>query len=167
MQRSRTKIAALVLMVMLALPVVFLLSLQLQQWYWKHTARERMEESALQTITVNAHEIVWEKKGKELRIGRHLFDVKTFESTSNGIKAKGVWDHQEAAIENMLASHREHSAGYHILLLLLGAIFIAFQVPGKKYRNVALIRGFSCTPLIAFEGEILSPPPRCAISSGQ
>lgn len=150
--------AALLLALMVALPLLCLTALQLRQLHLKHEAKERMEKTSLQTIHLT--ELSWEKKGKELRISGKLFDVSSVEKTGSGYKVRGIWDHQEMAIEKSLASQQAPGQSSVMLILLL-PLFL-FTVIGAPQAMILLItkKYFSSHPsLYRIDTYTTSPPP--------
>ena len=68
----------------------------------KHEAVERMEHNLLQTLSLSADKIHWEKQGAELRIGERLFDIKTATVKGGNLIVTGVFDDEEMSIEKKL-----------------------------------------------------------------
>lgn len=86
----------------LALPGIFFIVYQVQQWQIRHAMEEKLEEDNLQTLVVAANHLVWEEEGKELIIEGTLFDVKKINPMPNGtVEVIGLFDRQETAIKKM------------------------------------------------------------------
>lgn len=58
-----------------------------------------MERACLKTIHVSKNSVRWEEEGKELRIGRRLFDVESYRETAQELIATGIFDDDETSIE--------------------------------------------------------------------
>jgi hypothetical protein len=161
--RRNPKWTAVLMMVVVWLPLLLLLVLQGRQWYVQHQAKERLERSSLHQLFVPLNDIVWEKPGKELRIGGKLFDVKTAIKKEGGLLVVGLYDEEEIAIENFLAQHQNGNSVLFQLLMAtqllvspLGVIYFLFKTALHKRMYAACFsKSLLQTPRL-----ILTPPPQ-------
>jgi hypothetical protein len=161
MIEARRNKAAILMLAMIVLPLCCLVLLQLWQCYWKHSAKERLEESSLQTLYLTTADIHWEKKGKELRIGKKLFDVKSIVQTPKGFQVTGIWDEQEMAIENALAQDQHHgSTAVGMMVLMVLFPFTFGQVLTRNFRYVMGFGRLAMDRICNQFSEIPYPPPR-------
>lgn len=91
----------------LAMPVLFLIGLQVRQFYVQYEMMEKLEEEKLQTVLVPAQELNWVKKNKEVRIADELFDVKEWKIEDGIAILKGLYDYEERMIEKQLSAFCE------------------------------------------------------------
>lgn len=151
------------MMLVVCLPMVLLLFMQGRQWYVQHKAKERLERQSLHQLFVPAESVVWEKAGKELRLGKRLFDVKSVIQKSDGLLVTGLYDEEETAIENFLASHQNGSSILFRLLmaaqLFIGVLalmhFLFKAAFAKRIYSNLLSQSLLHPPQL-----ILTPPPQ-------
>jgi hypothetical protein len=68
-----------------------------RQQFLRHQMEERLEKTALHTISLTG-QLHWAKPGKELWVSGRLFDVKNMTPTANGYHVTGLYDHEETAL---------------------------------------------------------------------
>ena len=78
MYLTKKIITASFLLLLLAIPVLFSVTILLHQKILHYQREERMSKEMLLTITVSSHDIFWVKKGKEILFDGKLFDVKSY-----------------------------------------------------------------------------------------
>jgi hypothetical protein len=163
MQQNRSNIFGWFFTALLALPIALILVLQCCQWYVQHKAKERLEIQSLHTLHIQSKDLVWEKQGKELRIAGRLFDVHSISQSTTGLIIKGLFDEEEMAIENMLATQQAGSNTLIKLLLLthltvITLIFLIslFQYSGADRKIFSKTASALCKPF----KYLLTPPPR-------
>ena len=118
-------------------PIAYLGYLQVRQAYVQHEMKEKLESSLLQTIILNPDEIHWVKSGKEIRIGKQLFDVKTYSIKNGKAYFTGLYDHEERLIEKQFSHFGDHHSKKDSLTLsklfsLLQSVFFS-NVTGFDY----------------------------------
>ena len=77
------------------MPLIFSICFSIQLKIAQHEAKEKLEESMLQTVHLKKEEFRWYKKGKEIRIGKNLFDVKSIKEENGIFVITGLYDEQE------------------------------------------------------------------------
>jgi hypothetical protein len=77
------------------MPLIFSVCFIVQLRITQHRAKEKLEQSMLQTVHLKKEEFSWYKKGKEIRIGKHLFDVKSIKEENGTLVITGLYDEQE------------------------------------------------------------------------
>ena len=91
---------------------------------------EKLEKSLLQTIQLKKEDFVWVKKGKEIRIGSHLFDVKSIKEKNGVFNIKGLYDKDEDVLHEQLnksQNNQDHQSQKLLLNFFFQLVF---------YRNV-------------------------------
>lgn len=58
-------------------------------------AKEKLELTFLQTISLKKEDFTWVENGKEIRIGNHMFDVKSVEEKNGLFSFTGIYDELE------------------------------------------------------------------------
>ena len=84
------------------MPVIFSICFIVQLIITQHEAKEKLEQSMLQTVHLKKEEFSWHKKGKEIRIGKHLFDVKSVKEENSLFIITGLYDVQEDQLNELL-----------------------------------------------------------------
>ena len=127
---------------------------------------EKLEESHMQIIHVNAKDLNWIKKNKEINVDGKMFDVKYFSIENNIYSLTGLFDEEESALNKLLEDdfNQENKSGNRILAQLfqllqsfypgidLNALLIRiFEGEKNTYPSMHISTGFK---------NILSPPPK-------
>lgn len=110
------------------LPLLFVIGLHVAQWKAQHASKQKLEKSFLQTIVLQPQDLHWVKKGKELRIGGQLFDVKHIAFNKGSVTITGLYDEVEMAIERKIQTTNLPGNTYLLTLLLLMQSFIATDI---------------------------------------
>lgn len=112
MYKTKKIITALVLLLLLAIPVLFSVTVLLKQKIVQYQREERLGKERLQTITVSSKNIFWIKPGKEVLVDGRLFDVKAFKTEGGNISLTGFFDNKEKILVEQivkLTSHKNQS----------------------------------------------------------
>lgn len=94
---KKITIASALLLIM-AIPLVFSVTLLTRQKFIQYQRDQKFKTEILQTITVSSDNIFWIKPGKEIYVDGKLFDVKSFEVEGNNISLTGFFDHKETHV---------------------------------------------------------------------
>jgi hypothetical protein len=97
---------------------------------------EKLEKSFLQTIRLKKEDLVWVKKGKEIRIGNHLFDIKSIKENNGICEIKGLYDEDEDLLHEQLNESRR-STDQESQKSLLGFFFQLYTAPESCYHEKA------------------------------
>ena len=91
----------------------FIIQLQITQ----HEAKEKLEQSLVQTLHLKKEEFSWFKKAKEIRIGKHLFDVKSIKEENGLFIITGLYDEQEDLLHKQLeqSQNKEENSSQSML----------------------------------------------------
>ncbi len=132
MKRSKNILFLLLLLAMIA-AVTFPSFIQFKIFLVKHDANERLEKAHLQIIYVAAKDIRWTQKGKEIKVGDRLFDVKQYAPGINGFVLTGIYDDDESILNKQLdeAWHQQHSKDAIILLKYFD--FLGINHPNEPF----------------------------------
>ena len=84
------------------MPVIFSICFVVHLKITQHEAKEKLEQSMLQTVHLKKEKFSWYKKGKEIRIGKHLFDVKSIKEKNGLFIVTGLYDEQEDMLHKQL-----------------------------------------------------------------
>lgn len=86
---------AFVLLLILAVPLLFSISVLVKQQIVQYQRNEKFGKEILQTITVSSTAIHWVKPGKEILFDGKLFDVKSYITRGSSISLTGFFDDKE------------------------------------------------------------------------
>src|SRR5258708_7390887 len=92
---TKKKILAFVMLLAVAAPLLFFAGFLLKQKLIENDMEEMLENTSLQTITVNITDIQWVKENKEAVIDGKLFDVKSSITKSDLVILTGLYDSEE------------------------------------------------------------------------
>lgn len=95
MWRYKNIITAFLLLLILATPLFFSVSILIKQQIVQSQRNEKFSKEILQTITVSSTEIYWVKPEKEILFNGKLFDVKSYTKNGSNISLTGFFDHKE------------------------------------------------------------------------
>ena len=95
MYQGLKKISAFGLLLLVAIPLIFSLTVLVKQKVLHYQRNKKFDKEILQTITVSRENIYWVKPGKEILFDGKLFDVKSFTTDGNSISLLGFFDHKE------------------------------------------------------------------------
>ncbi len=98
MYSLRKNITALMLLAVMSAPLLISVYQLLRQQYLQHQMKEQLEKAALETFIIPANELQWVKKGREILLNGHFFDVKSITRSGNSFIVKGLFDQKETAI---------------------------------------------------------------------
>lgn len=146
--------------------MLFSVSFAFQLKIVQHKAKEKLESGMLQTVILDKDEFSWFKKNKEISIGGKLFDVKSFFQQNGKYIFRGLYDHEETALNQILnRSQKERTK-----LILTGIFQSLFSSHSSQFPELTTINDITTTnfPLILqhrpfpFQ-EILTPPPQLVL----
>lgn len=89
------KITAWGLLLLVAIPIFFSVSILVKQKILHYQRDKKFDKEILHTVVVSAENIYWVKPGKEILLDGKLFDVKSFTTKANKIFLLGFFDHKE------------------------------------------------------------------------
>ena len=95
MYRLKKIITAFILLLILAIPLLFSVSVLVKQQIVQSQRNEKFSKEILQTITVSSSEIYWVKPEKEILFKGKLFDVKSYTKNGSSISLTGFFDNKE------------------------------------------------------------------------
>jgi hypothetical protein len=89
------KIVAAFVLLLLATPLFFSISVLIKQQIAQSQRNEKFKKEILQTITVSTTAVYWVKPEKEILYDGKLFDVKSYIKKGTTISLTGFFDHKE------------------------------------------------------------------------
>jgi hypothetical protein len=92
------------MLMLIAAPFLLFVCFVVQQKIVQHRMLEKLEQTSLQSISINEADIIWVKENKEALIDGKLFDVKSYSVNSNKITLTGLFDKDEDALKKDYAS---------------------------------------------------------------
>lgn len=92
----------IVLIVLLAMPMAVSLFLEIKIKWIQHEMLEKMEQSQLQCISIDANQVNWKIKNKELLVNNQFFDVKYSDKHGSKINFYGLFDAEEKRLESFI-----------------------------------------------------------------
>lgn len=164
--KRKTKFNGIILLAIVSLPYLLLFAFFIQQRSIQLSKREALRNEPVITLSINASDVRWFKKNKELIINDRLFDVKDFSTQNGKLVARGFFDGDETAL---LAKLRQVSKNKEQLSSLT---FLSFLFGGCAPENaehgcvwLQASRLLISEYLIFFPvvySSITSPPPQSA-----
>ena len=159
---------AFFLLLLLAIPVLFSVTILLKQKIIHYQREERMGREMLQTITVSSQNIFWIKSGKEVLFDGKLFDVKSFKTEGCNIVLTGFFDNKEDILVEQivkLTGHKNQSGNpfnEHAINFLFFPVYISQQLINCEEGNWKFIlkQYFSFAEMIPIAPyrSLLHPP---------
>lgn len=158
-------ISAVFLLLLVMMPLLFAALFEAQRMVIRHEMVEAMEKPQLVTISLNAAEVRWHQKGKEIIVDGEFFDVKSVTHLNGKVVFTGLFDKQEKQLHKKVNDGFEkqmHGKSTLIAKLLLSAFIdtsLSFsldtqlpQLTHNSLYHVSYSTHFSV---------ILKPPPQC------
>lgn len=102
MRSIKNKITAVGLVLLLTIPLLFTIINLLQQKAIQINSRLQLSIKKNETITLNKEKVYWLKKGKEVLIDGHFFDVKAFKIEGDMVLLTGYFDQKEDQLVNQI-----------------------------------------------------------------
>ena len=127
---------------------------------------EKLEKSLLQTIQLKKEDFVWVKKGKEIRIGSHLFDVKSIKEKNGVFNIKGLYDKDEDVLHEQLNKSQNNPDQQSQKLLMnffFQLVYTAAENSFDEYPSIinpTEYPAYLSIYLPSPETELLFPPPQ-------
>jgi hypothetical protein len=163
--QANKHISSLLFLLLTLLPYLFFMTALLQQQWLKHTAKERMKQSRLQTIKVNEDDITWIHYPHELVINNQLFDVAALTHADGKLIIKGMFDVAEMQWEDELEKATKEKATQNNIGL--EDLFQVFNSTGHGAENAVAQKTFPVFHLRLNEysmqqwsPHVPSPPPQ-------
>ncbi len=97
------KILAFAMLLLVAAPIFLFTAYLVNQKVIQNQMEEQLENSALQTISVNKADVKWITQNEEAIIDGQLFDVKSFTITNDKILLTGLYDTAENKLQKQFA----------------------------------------------------------------
>jgi hypothetical protein len=95
MYNCKKIITAFVLLLILAIPLFFSVSVLIKQHIVQYQRNENFRKEILQTITISSTAVYWINPGKEILFNGKLFDVKSYIKKGNSLYLTGFFDEKE------------------------------------------------------------------------
>jgi len=127
---------------------------------------ERLEKSLLQTIQLKKEDFVWVKKGKEIRVGNHLFDIKSIKESNGVYEIKGLYDKDEDILHEQLnksQTNDDQQSQKLLVIFFFQLVYTAAENSLDEYTtiiNPTEYPAYLSLYLPSPETELLSPPPQ-------
>ena len=110
MQKQK-KTTAGILALLVALPLLFSVFFLVKQNTIRVAAKDQLNTTSLQTVTIPLSELHWLNNEKELLITGKLFDVKSYTITNNTVTLTGLYDNKEDELVGQLTTLVDHKNG--------------------------------------------------------
>ncbi len=104
----KKQIAAFVLLLLVAMPLVLLSVLFLKQKIVHYQREQRFETEHLQTVIISAQNPSWVKQEKEILISGKLFDVKSIKKIGSNLLLTGFFDNKEDKLKKGIVNLAQH-----------------------------------------------------------
>lgn len=102
MYTCKNKLTALVALILLAIPLLFAVVAAVHQKVLHVNSRLHFGTEKTETIAVDAKNITWVKKDKEILVGGKYFDVRSFRTEAGIVFLTGYFDHKEDRLVNQI-----------------------------------------------------------------
>ncbi len=134
----RRQITGFALLALIAAPLLFVAGFLIKQQLVQHEMKQQLEQSALQTIQLDAGKINWVKEGKEILVDGKLFDVKIFIIAANKITLTGLFDYNEDALKLQLEKLAQKQNANPVNQTAIGFFFIpVYTEYGFQFSAIA------------------------------
>ncbi len=170
MMNNKKKILASVMLFVVAAPLLFFSVYMIKQKRIQHKMLERLEVSALVTITINQADLKWEKLGHEAIVLAELFDVKSYTIKDGQVILTGLYDYAEKKLKNDFAKmlHQKNDSQTPIEKLLLKfistAAIIRSMVFDSSFHNFVKLEYHIYTQVCVLNSLVIfSPPPNVLV----
>ena len=154
--------SSLFLLLLVALPLLYVTMLQVSEIINRHQMMERLEEEALQTISIPLHELIWLKKGKEILIGNKRFDVKEIVLKKNMAVVTGLFDDEEEALVKKM--NKQHSSQQTALLKIWFPVFKSLPREPNTVAPMSWLKNeyqiYCSYKLPTTLLQVITPPPK-------
>jgi hypothetical protein len=163
MKNRIKKIASIFFLALTLMPLISSSFLIIRLKIVQHEAKEKLEKGMLQTLVLNKNEFNWFKINKEISIDGKLFDVKSFSEKNGWYVFKGIYDHDETALNKNINNSINEKANQ----FLTGLFQMLFSAHSSNFPELPPIGKMvvSSFPLIVQDisspvKDILTPPPQ-------
>lgn len=164
---TRKKILAFAMLLLVAAPLFFFPVFLIRQTLHRYQMEERLENTHLQTITINLKDVNWVKEKKEVIIDGNLFDIKSYVITGDIIELTGLYDTDEDELKKELSrvlhGKMDGSAPVHQLVLkfIFTPVIINAQTPVKSSLFISIPAGYQVYDeiLVCQPPCVNTPPP--------
>lgn len=146
------------------MPLLFSFYFIIHQKVIRYRMEEKLEKSFLQTIRIKKEDLVWVKKGKEIRIGNHLFDIKSIKENNGVCEIKGLYDDDEDLLQEQLDESQRNTdqQSQKSLLSFFFQLYTASENTYYEKINTPTLSEYSnyfSFYLPSPFSELLTPPP--------
>jgi hypothetical protein len=134
----KKQLTAFGLLLLVALPLFFTVGIYIKQQLIQHRREDRFKTELLEVVTVKAKDVYWVKIGKEIQVGKKLFDVKSFTVKGSNIIFTGFFDSKEDKLVNHIREmeQQKNDSGSPLNQLAVKFLFL----PNYKESAVVLIQ---------------------------
>jgi hypothetical protein len=164
MNQRFKKIIIIHLLALTILPVLFSFYFTIHQGIIHQQMEERLENTFLQIIQIKKAELVWVKQGKEIRVGNHMFDIKSIKEKNGVCEIKGLYDTDEDLLHEKLNKTQRNTEqqSQQVFLNFFFQLYTSFSTGFTEVFTNEIVTGFSNHFSIQLPSptvELLSPPP--------
>jgi hypothetical protein len=159
MYRCKKIITAFILLLILAIPLLFSVSVLVKQQVAQYQRNEKFSKEILQTITVSSAAIYWVKPGKEILFNGKLFDVKSYVKKGNSISLTGFFDDKEDKLVQQIVKlelQKNHSGSPFSEPAIKFLFFPAYAI--QHEINAGLNWRYISQPYHQYDEVIPTPP---------
>lgn len=164
MNQRVKKIIILFLLALTIMPVLFSFYFTIHQGIIRHQMEERLENTFLQIIQIKKADLVWIKQGKEIKVGNHLFDVKSIKEKDGVCEIKGLYDTDEDLLHEQLNKTQRNTEqqSQQLIIDFFFQLYTSLTTCFTEIFTNEITTGFSNHFSIHLPSptvELLSPPP--------
>lgn len=155
------------MLLLVAAPLLFFARYIITQKLVQYEMEERLENSLLQTITIDPSAIQWVKKNKEVSIDGKLFDVKSISHFGTKIILTGLFDADENKLKEAFArimhlENKEPIAATHFIIKFIFST-VYCHIPAIKTASfeeaIKIAYPFYSEALVSQFLSLKTPPP--------
>jgi len=161
-------IAALGLLLLLAIPLIFSITVVIKQKVLQYQRRARFETEILQTIKISPEKFHWIKPEKEILVDGKMFDVKSYHKEGDKISVTGFFDHKEEKMVNHMNTllHQKDKPtdpyGHAMVKFLMAPLFhepAGFSIC-DSWKIIAQQFSTYTEPIHTVSYDAVAPPPK-------
>lgn len=166
MKKTIRKIPGLFLLLVGSLPSLITLCFLLRQQMIQYEMKEKLEQSLLQTITINEKDVVW-MDDHEIWVNEHMFDIHSKKLENGTYIFTGLYDEEETKLvkTHKAATEKNSKEGQLLTRLMVWLHNIFYdETPADLHLRIKpnYITTFLTPALACPFMERLTPPPQPA-----
>lgn len=163
-QNRNLKLFSSLLLLPVLIPLLFIVSNDVNKWRIKRQSRARLEKSvSLIQVRIHRDEVKWMDK-KEVLVNGRMFDYKSSSLNNGWYTFTGHYDDKEAKLLRKQQQAQEQKAGQQTLIRLFKSLHQLYhqshETPPVPASLVYCFTNLRNTAILLTPQEVSTPPPR-------